>query len=266
MKGLAAVVRVFVAALALTVVQALTELLLPGPRPPELPPGALPWVLASNLFVAAAATSAASRLGGSLGRAWGALFGLLYGVQLNSLVEAAVFSLDIPRGQLLRLFASGCLVSAAFALPLAWRPRPSRQDGESAPPLPERSPLDWGRRWALCAAVYVICYFAAGIAVYPFVRDFYATKALPALLPLALLQVARGSLFTAVVLPLVRGRPANRFRIAALVGVTLSVLGGIAPLLIPNPYLPDAVRWAHMVEVGLSNLVFGFVVGWVMGR
>ena len=42
------------------------------------------------------------------------------------------------------------------------------------------------------------------------------------------------------------------------------LLGGVAPLLMPNPYLPDAVRWAHFVETSVSNLVFGALAGWIL--
>lgn len=48
-----------------------------------------------------------------------------------------------------------------------------------------------------------------------------------------------------------------------IAGATLSVLGG-GGLIVPNPYLPDAVRWAHLVEVGVSNFVYGAFIGWLL--
>jgi hypothetical protein len=39
---------------------------------------------------------------------------------------------------------------------------------------------------------------------------------------------------------------------------------GLAPLLVPNPLMPDAIRYAHMVEVVCSNLVFGGIAGWLL--
>jgi hypothetical protein len=38
----------------------------------------------------------------------------------------------------------------------------------------------------------------------------------------------------------------TRWQAAVRVGVTLSIVGGIAPLIVPNAYLPDGVRHAHI--------------------
>jgi hypothetical protein len=38
----------------------------------------------------------------------------------------------------------------------------------------------------------------------------------------------------------------------------------VAPLLIANPYLPDAIRYAHLPEVGVSNVLFGLLAGWLL--
>jgi hypothetical protein len=43
----------------------------------------------------------------------------------------------------------------------------------------------------------------------------------------------------------------------------MCVIGGLAPLVVPNPLMPDAIRYAHMVEVVCSNLVFGGLAGWL---
>jgi hypothetical protein len=36
-----------------------------------------------------------------------------------------------------------------------------------------------------------------------------------------------------------------------------------AQLLLPNPYMPEAVRMAHLMETASSNFIFGFLVGWL---
>ena len=40
----------------------------------------------------------------------------------------------------------------------------------------------------------------------------------------------------------------------------------VAPLLIPNPYFPYVVRWAHFCETGSSNFVFAALVAWLWGQ
>jgi len=37
-----------------------------------------------------------------------------------------------------------------------------------------------------------------------------------------------------------------------------------ALLLLPNPYMPEPVRMAHLVETASSNFIFGVFVAWVL--
>jgi hypothetical protein len=261
-----------VAALALLVIQGLAHSVIPGRRVAPPAAGGLGWILASNLLVALVLTHLAARLELEGGRLWGALFLVQYGIQFNNLIEAAVFPLFIPARELARLFGTALAASLVFTLLLTWRARagswqPSVEHGSSAA---EREPrfsrgATFARRWAVGAVAYVAVYFAAGMIAYPYVRELYAGRPMPGVLPLALLQLARGSLFMAILLPVVRRVAVDRLPLALKAGATLSVVGGIAPLLIPNPYFPDAVRWAHLVEVGLSNFLYGFLVARLLG-
>jgi hypothetical protein len=38
------------------------------------------------------------------------------------------------------------------------------------------------------------------------------------------------------------------------------------PLLMPNPYSPDVVRWAHSCETTSSNFMFAALVAWLWGQ
>jgi hypothetical protein len=49
------------------------------------------------------------------------------------------------------------------------------------------------------------------------------------------------------------------WRRALLTGAAFSVLMAL-PLLYPNPLMPWPVRQVHLVEVGVSNFLFGIVV------
>ena len=57
-----------------------------------------------------------------------------------------------------------------------------------------------------------------------------------------------------------------RLSSALIVGLLFTLLSGVAPLLMPNPYFPDAVRWMHFMEVTSSNFVFGAIVGLLWGQ
>jgi len=37
-------------------------------------------------------------------------------------------------------------------------------------------------------------------------------------------------------------------------------------LLLPNPYLPGGIRLAHGFEIGISNLAYGALLGYLLTR
>jgi hypothetical protein len=37
-----------------------------------------------------------------------------------------------------------------------------------------------------------------------------------------------------------------------------------AQLLLPNPYMPEAVRMTHLIETASSNFIFGCLIGWLL--
>jgi len=76
----------------------------------------------------------------------------------------------------------------------------------------------------------------------------------------------RGPLFVALCLLLVRMVRLAGAKGALAVGMMFTIISGVAPLLMPNPFFPDAVRWAHFCEVSSSNFLFGAFVGWLWGE
>jgi hypothetical protein len=54
-------------------------------------------------------------------------------------------------------------------------------------------------------------------------------------------------------------RPETVLAIGLLFAVVMN-----AQLLLPNPYMPEPVRMAHMVETGSSNFIFGAFIGWLL--
>jgi hypothetical protein len=195
-------------------------------------------------------------------------------------VEALAFlSHKLPPGMLGLLFVSGALQATLLclvAVPVASRLRPSETAEYPAPePL---SAVEWTRRTAMIAAGYVAVYFLFGYYVawqVPEVRAYYSgstamvgfwgtmglnLRHTPWMLPL---QLVRGLLWLGFLLPLVSSLRCTRAQ-----GIfTTSVLAGVwsAVLLIPNFFMPEPVRQAHLVETVSSNLLFGALVGWLVG-
>ncbi len=132
--------------------------------------------------------------------------------------------------------------------------------------LPDRSFSQKLWRSVLCSACYVFLYFLAGMIIFPFVRDYYATQHLPSFGQIVAMQfLLRGPMFILVCLTLIRMFRLPHLSGAVAVGLAFTFISGVAALIMPNGIFPDSVRWAHFCEVTSSNFVFGCVVGWVWG-
>lgn len=209
------------------------------------------------------------------------MFLVYYGVAtFMGQIESAVFITQLPPGALPRLFLMGALVAAPFtalAVLVLGKRKASPADVGSNTRL--RMPArEWMWKLSIIAVVYVILYFTFGYFIawrHPDVRAYYngvdtgsfathmATVArdTPWLIPF---QVLRAMLWTALALPVIRMMKGRHLETAIAVGLLLSVVMN-AQLLLPNPYMPDAVRMAHLLETASSNFLFGTLVGWLMG-
>ena len=176
---------------------------------------------------------------------------------LNIALEAMFFhimpmptTLQFPaRGLTLACAASLVVVAVAGRLRLTPDARTRNEAGSLA--------RGWPWRLAAVALCYVVLYFMAGILVFPYVAHFYAGRPMPSPRLVVLMQLGRGLVYALVMLPFSRSMVGRRWRAGLVLGLCLSVFGGIAPLLLPNEYLPAEILPFHMIEVGISNFLFG---------
>jgi hypothetical protein len=251
--------RSVVAVVVLTFVQMVAGgLLLRGA--PGGPP-AFGWLLASNAIVAVVSVYLASRSGPDARARVALLVAVLFGIPADYLAEVFFFPLGAPRSMVGLWYLNSLVVACAFAAFLAWLVR--RAAPSVAPPSTGGVPVVG---LALSAVTYVVVYLTAGLAAYPYLADHYAGRVLPSLSEIALVQVFRGLGFAAIGYVLVRTLAVSRLEQCLAFGVVLSLIGGVAPLILPNDYLPLAIRQVHLVEVGISNFVFGVAVGWLLTR
>jgi len=226
-----------------------------GPTQPSLG-----WLALSNLLISAAIGAAGMRSGWSGWKLAGALFFINFGIAAISLVEAVIF-LPPAREFWKALFALAIITNAIACLlwMFIFRNRtatPASAQSALRPRTRSQSVV----RFLIVDASYVVLYLTAGAIVFPWIRAFYATQHLPPMSQLVPLQFfVRGPVQVSICLVLTimlhRGS-----RLSSLwVGLAYAALSGAA-LLLPNPFLPASIRWAHLVEVGSSSLVFGFVV------
>ena len=89
----------------------------------------------------------------------------------------------------------------------------------------------------------------------------YGNLQVPVWMPL--FQAARGVLWAVIVLLLVTYLPLKGVRLYFAVGLILAILGS-AQLLSPNPYMLDHLRYAHLVEIWVSMMIFGGAAAWIL--
>lgn len=196
-----------------------------------------------------------------------ALFAAIVGLNvLLTNIEAAVFLIMGPN-QLFAAALDGALRAALLAaLMVAAFGSRDREEHDPVPAVEGLSTFRWTRRVLSTSVIYVVLYFVAGILILPFVEDFYATQNLevgPWFLPL---QVLRGALYIASVVYLLRSLEASRLQVALAMAFMFPMLAGVPDLLGPNPVMPTAVRYWHLLEIGWSNAVFGLIVGYRFWR
>lgn len=187
-----------------------------------------------------------------------AIFTLIFVIShLLTLIEAIAFGFDVPKWQ---FFISGILSSAIFSFLLVLIFRKMNKTKilpEGFNNLPFIS-IIW--RIGVLGLIYMVIYTIAGMIVLPFVKNFYATLTIPGLSILLPLQILRGALYVVACLYLILNAKGSRIEKAIWIGLAFSILGGIAPLLLPNPLMPLEIRIAHGFEIGISNFIFGVIV------
>lgn len=200
-----------------------------------------------------------------------------------SQIEAAYFMPNIiPAGEIPKLFLIGAIIALIFS-PLAVfiLGRMRRDTVVEAPNLRLVMPwAEWVWKLAVIAVAYLILYFTFGYFVAwqnPELRQFYSgsTELLGffahyrnVLLTdpwLVLLQVLRSLLWVALALPVIRMMKGQWWEAGLAVGLLFAVLMN-AQLLLPNPYMPTAVRMSHLVEAASSNFIFGWVLVCLVNR
>jgi hypothetical protein len=209
-----------------------------------------------------------------------AVFFIFYGVTtFMPQIESAVFLTRLPPGTVPRLFLMGALISAPFSvLSVLILGKRKADTVDTQPNTRLEMPVsEWAWKLALIAVVYVVLYFTFGYFVawrHPGVPEYYGgvdpgsfvaqmrtvLRNTPWLIPF---QAFRAMCWVALALPVVRMLKGKWPETALSIGLLFAVVMN-APLLLPNPYMPETVRMAHLAETASSNFIFGVFVGWLL--
>jgi hypothetical protein len=244
---------------ALETAQVLVALLVPVPSLG----GArqLAWTALSNALVVAALAWLASRSDWRGLRLGAALAAIPFAIAAVNIFEGGYFlpgtGFDAPR--------LGIQAAITYALMVpAWAWVLGRGEPAPAPrfhPWGERR--FFGRAWRLVVSdlAYLVIYLAGGFAILGLVREYYSTRPLPTPGIIMALQLAvRGPVFAVVCVALVRMVGMPRWRGAFAVAAVFSLVSGVAPLVVPTPYIADAIRWVHFCEVSVTNFIYAFLM------
>jgi hypothetical protein len=115
---------------------------------------------------------------------------------------------------------------------------------------------------------YIVYYWVFGaIAFLSYTKQFYphAAEQVAALggwfWPY---QIGRGILMTLAVLPLIYTLRIKRWQAALVVGIVVWIVGGGGSLLVPNPLMVPAQRYAHILEIMAQNVSLGMTAVWLL--
>jgi hypothetical protein len=78
------------------------------------------------------------------------------------------------------------------------------------------------------------------------------------------LQVFRSMLWVLFAVPVIKMTRGKTWQVAIVVGLLYSLPMAFS-LVLPNPYMPDAsARLSHLIEITLSNFLFGWIVTYLL--
>ncbi len=108
---------------------------------------------------------------------------------------------------------------------------------------------------------YAVYYLITGGITYEFFTKGYYPEATQQVAALGVwfwpMEIGRGMLMTLGVLPIIYTLRLPRWQSAIAVGLLVWIAGGLAPLLVPNPFMGTTQRIIHIVEIFTQNFSLG---------
>lgn len=117
-----------------------------------------------------------------------------------------------------------------------------------------------GLLWRLVAAivVFMVCYLAAGMLIYPLVKSYYQGRNMP--VPGAMVaMIILKAVCLVIAAWLVLRRIPNRRDAQLILATAFPVIGVFSLMLHNNELMPPAVRWVHTMEMTPYYALCGFL-------
>jgi len=208
----------------------------------------------------------------------GLVFLVSFGIQyFMSQIETVWFndSLGLPGKGIAAIVFGGAFTLIAFSVIAVWitgkfKTQPNNSDNS------DRFRFSIKNIVVLSVVIWPLIYFAFGYFVawqFKDVRLLYSgTTEMDSLLEimkgnfesgLYLFQIFRGFLWVFIGILVLRMARGSRIPKGILLGLLFTILGS-SGLLLPNPFMPEMVRLAHLLETSTSSFIWGFIIAWTL--
>lgn len=223
--------------------------------------GHFPWWWLSGILIAAAFVPVAlfgPRKG--LGQFAVVSLALLIVTVLCLWSEAVVF-LPQSRQRAMQDLVSSVIMYTVLAAVLAILSQLLKLSKPVEMVVPHRSGAGTALMVLLSGLSYTLYYLIFGTLTYQFFTKGYYPEAQQIVRSLGPwfwpMEIARGVLMAFSVLPIILTLRMKRWHAAIVVGLLLWIIGGLAPLVLPNEILGGTQRLIHTVEIFTENFPFG---------
>lgn len=134
--------------------------------------------------------------------------------------------------------------------------------------MEKRSGGEWIKRLTAGTLTYFPVYFFFGMLVSPFVMPYYSDPSMGLVIPpfsvIIPLEIIRGLMYTAVLLPIIACLDGNFKNSALALAGMLFIPGALLPLLgdqgLPAPIIPF-----HLTEILADSVVYGYLLARLLG-
>ena len=228
------------------------------------------WWLLSGVLIAAAVTPIVIYGPRGMGAQFIAISLSIIVVGLVCTISEGILFFPEKRAEMMRGLWGGIalyLIASAVMAGLAFLLKLRRESTTSA----ESKPVTTAAAMVLVGALsYVLYYFVFGAITFQFFTKRYYPHAVEQTAALGgwfwAYQFTRGLIMVLAALPVIYTLRLPRWRAAVAVGSLIWVVGGLAPLLVPNAEMVPLQRFEHILEIFTQNFSLGVTATLLLRR